>query len=335
MILGQSVCIYHNGNSRILEHYKQKFSHLKFSGNLAESLSYPDQGHMWEVCFADASRKNLAQAKKSGVYILRHISSQQDDQQNLLPECELFDYTRWLNHAVCDNLSFSDEIVCDFALDTISDGSTVIVTTGRTANTHLQKILTQTGMKTFENTKSLTDDFLSSSTAILLWRVDQWECLTSTWIAGQTEYKHSHQIANSDPLEFDFVVDKISINWINKEWVDLCCSVFDHALLYKYVLQRPIYSTTTEQIVSLNIQTDQQKLTYDKSKIIPDYEQSRSLYEQSEIAEILNMLYNQTKLHIKELDYEKTVLHGVRAIQGSLHPATARLEYCGIRRPWD
>jgi hypothetical protein len=114
--------------------------------------------------------------------------------------------------------------------------------------------------------------------------------------------------------DFNFIVPEISQEWLETDWVNMCCLVFDHALLYKYVLHRPIYSTTTEQIVSLNIQTGQQKLTYDKSKIIPDYEQSRLRYEQSDVAEILNMLYNQTQLHIKELDYEKTLLHGVRAI---------------------
>jgi hypothetical protein len=314
MILGQSICIYHNGNSRILEHYKQKFSHLHFAGNLSESLDYPAQGHLWEVCFADATRKNLAHAKKSGVYILRHISTQQDDQENLLPECELFGHAQWLNHAVCDNLSFSDEVVCDFVLDTIPDGSTVIVTTGRTANTYFQEILTQLEMKTFENSKSLTDDFLSSSLAVLLWRLDQWECLTSTWIANQTDYKYSHQIADSAPLKFDFTVPTISTDWIKKEWFDLCCSVLDHSILYKYVIQRPIYSATTERIIDLDTNTAQQKIVYDKSKIIPDYEQSRLRYEQSEIAEILNMLYNQTQHHIKEIDYEETLLHGIRAV---------------------
>ena len=167
---GQSICIYHNGNSKVLAHYKQKFSHLKFSGNLAESLAYPNQGHMWEVCFADATRTNLAQAKKSGVHILRHISSYQDDQQNLLSECESLDHSQWLNHAVNDNLSFSDDVVCDFVLETIPDGSTVIVTTGRAANTYFQEILKRTGMITFEHSKSLSDDFLSSSLAVLLWR---------------------------------------------------------------------------------------------------------------------------------------------------------------------
>lgn len=314
MISGQSICIYHNGNSRILEHYKQKFSHLHFAGNLIDSSVYPDQGHMWEVCFADATRKNLAHAKKSGVHILRHISSYQDDQQNLLPECESFDCDRWLNNVVSNHLSFANEVVSDVAYKSAINDSTVIVTTGRSANTFFQEILAKAGIVSFEHHRFLTNDFLFAKSAILFWRLDQWECLSSKWIADQTHYKYSHQTTQSVPGDFDFTVPEISQEWIRNEWFNTCCLVLDHALLYKYVLQRPIHSTTTEQIVALNIQTDQQKLTYDKSKIIPDYEQSKSLYEQSEIAEILNMLYNQTQLHIEELDYEKTILHGVRAI---------------------
>ena len=137
MIPGPSVCIYHNGNSRILEYYKQKFSHLHFAGNLADSTVYPDQGHMWEVCFADASRKNLVQVKKSGVHILRHISSYQDDQQHLLPESKKLDYNRWLNYAVSNNLSFADEIVSDFVYESTTTDSTVIVTSGRSAGSAL------------------------------------------------------------------------------------------------------------------------------------------------------------------------------------------------------
>lgn len=314
MIPGQSVCIYHNGNSRILEHYKQKFSQLHFAGNLAESSAYPDQGHLWEICFADAARKTLVHAKKSGVYILRHISSYEDDQQNLLPECESFDYNTWLNHVVSDNLSFADEVMSDFVLPSATNGSTAIVTTGRSANTYFQEILSKAGITSFEHDRYLTTNFLSSSNGILLWRLDQWECLASTWIASQTDFKYSHQTTQSGPQDFNFQVPEISLDWIKNDWFNAGCLVLDHALLYKYVLQRPIYSTTTEHIVSLNIQTDQQKLIYDKSKIIPDYEQSKLLYEQSEIAEILNMLYNQTQLHIEELDYEKTLLHGVRAV---------------------
>ena len=159
MIPGQSICIYHNGNSRILAYYKQKFSHLKFVGNLAESADYPAQGHMWEVCFADANRHNLFQAKKQGVYILRHVSDFQDDLQNLLPECESFEHADWLDHVVTRQLSFANHVVCDFVLESNSNNSTVIVTTGRTANTYFQEILTQAGMTTFENSKFLTNDF--------------------------------------------------------------------------------------------------------------------------------------------------------------------------------
>jgi hypothetical protein len=314
MISMQSVCIYHNGNSRILAHYKQKFSHLKFVGNLAESADYPAQGHMWEVCFADANRTNLFRAKKHGVYILRHVSDFQDDLQHLLPECQSFNHDTWLTHVVTNQLSFADHVVCDFVLKTQSNNSTVIVTTGRTANTYFQEILTRAGMTTFENSKFLTDDFLSSSIAVLLWRLDQWECLTSIWIAAQTDYKYSHQLAQSAPLKFDFNVDEIPVEWINTDWFNMCSVAFDHSLLYKYVLQKPIYSAVTERIVEFKTTTIQQKLNYDKSKIIPNHKQMQLAYEQSEIADILTMLYNQTQHHIKEINYEETLLHGVRAV---------------------
>jgi len=287
---------------------------LHFAGNLADSTAYPARGHMWEVCFADASRKNLVQAKKSGVHILRHISSYEDDQQHLLPESKKLDHNRWLNYAVSNNLSFADEVISDFVYESATTDSTVIVTSGRSANTYFQEILSKAGIASFEHSRFLTNNFLSSSSAILLWRLDQWECLSSKWIADQTHYQYSHQTTQTARGDFNFTVPEISQEWIETDWFNMCCLVLDHALLYKYVLQRPIYSTTTEYIVSLGIETQQKKITYNKSNIIPDYEQSKSLYEQSEIAEILNMLYNQTQLHIEELDYEKTLLHGVRAV---------------------
>ena len=74
MFLDQSVCIFHNGNSRIIELYKQKFKNLKFLQNwtLAGNNS-PRRGAWWEISPADITNEILLDIKSRGIKIIRHI----------------------------------------------------------------------------------------------------------------------------------------------------------------------------------------------------------------------------------------------------------------------
>lgn len=292
----QSVCLYHNGNSRILQQYKTQFLHLQFCGNWAETTEHPATGCFWEICHADATTENLMRATTSGVYVLRHISTYQDDLENLLPECRNFEYSDWLTHVVTNNLCFADQVVSDLLLKSSINPCTVIITTGRTANTHLQEVYKSHGGIAFEGPKSITDDLLLAHDAVLLWRQDQWQCLTSIWIAEQTFYKKAHQLAGKPLIHFD-VVEPIDINWICTNWMNQCKITLDQALLSKYVCNRPTSYTTTSEITK-KFSSVQIPLPYDKRQLIPNYEQVESWYTQSTIASLLNLLYIKVTTHL-------------------------------------
>jgi len=295
---GHSICLFHNGNNRILKKYQNQFSDLKFSGNWAEAKEKPKHGCLWEICFADATRENLQSAADNGIFIFRHISDYQDDVDNRLNECEPYDYDFWLNFVVSQNLSFSNLVVSDVKINNTNiDDVTAIITTGRTANMHLQQILKSQDTNSFEYSKTIDLCLLNSNSAVFLWRCNQWECLTSTWIAQETEYTKSHQFAGKPTMLFSEPVSDISYEWINTDWYNMCCSVLDHAMFYQYVCQRPISWTTTEHIVN-KYKTTQTKLNYNKSNLIGNYFDAEQHYKNSEVANTLNFLYNNVVNHI-------------------------------------
>ena len=283
MIKNLSICLYHNGNSRILDYYKDKFSNLIFSGNWAEAADKPNIGHLWEICFADATQQNMIDARSRGIFILRHISTYNDDLANRVSEASEFRYIDWLNHAVSHNLCFADKVVSDLYIPAtrVSD-DTAIITTGRSANTHLQLALSDHGIKSFEYLKIIDQRFLDAKSAVLLWRENHWDCMTSIWIAQQINSCY-HQTQDQKLEIPKFTVDQIDTEWIAGDWATICQTVFDHAMLFKYVCQRSIFSMTTENIVG-KFQTQQKKIIYDKEKIINNYAQSLAQYQQSQVA---------------------------------------------------
>jgi hypothetical protein len=302
MINDSSICLYHNGNSRVVDYYKEKFSNLKFSGNWSEATEKSSTGQLWEICFADATRNNMLAACQQQINIIRHISTYDDDTKNKLPEAGEFDYQDWLTHVVANNLSFADTVISDFYLQSHTNDEIAIVTTGRTANTHLQLVLHDRGQQSFEYKKLLDQRLLESKSALLLWRKDQWECLASTWIAMQTDYNYSHQLLGQSLVSIDFTVKEIDKQWINASWSNLCQSVLDHSMFIKYVCQKPIHLVTTENIVA-QFQSKQQKINYNKEKIIDNYDQTMRYYSQSLVAELLELLYNKVQKHISVTNY--------------------------------
>lgn len=295
MIDAPSICLYHNGNSRILDYYKEKFSNLKFSGNWAEATEKAPTGQLWEICFADATHHNMLDACRRQIGIVRHISTYDDDDKHRLPEAKEFNYQDWLRYVVANNLSFADSVVSDFCLQSHTNDEIAIVTTGRTANDHLQLLLQGLGQQSFEYKKIIDQRLLESKSALLLWREDQWECLTSTWISAQTN-NFRHQLLGQPLLSIDFTTKEIDKQWINNDWRNICQSVLDNSMLVKYVCQKPIHLITTENIVQF--QSEQQKINYNKEKIIDNYGQTMGYYSQSLVAELLELLYNKVQKHI-------------------------------------
>lgn len=301
----QSVCIFHNGNQRILEHYKALYSDLNFVGNLSESVTWPSHNSLWEVCFADASIELLYRAKSAGIKILRHVSTYQDDLDNRLPECGKFDYDQWLQHVVCNLISLADQIVCDWTLPSKTVNETVIITTGRTANTHLQRAMLIKGAKFYECSKKYDHNFFAASAAVLLWRLDQFACLTSNWIAAETKYRYAHQLTHGASHSFS-TVNPITTEWVHNEWVNSCKLVLDQAMTSKYLMQRSTVRTTTEQIIHKLI-SNHTKLGYNKNQVIPNYREIEQYYIGSEVEKMLHYLYNNVCEHIPEWNLDLCV----------------------------
>lgn len=297
MMSSQSVCLYHNGNSRVIELYRNQFANLKFCGNWAEADNRPATGCLWEVCFADATADNLLLASVTGVKIVRHISTYQDDMNYLLPECERFDYDQWINHAVTDNLCFANEVISELHVTYPTQDKTVIITTGRTANTHLQEVYKSSSKIAFESSNRLDSDFFAAKDSVLLWRLNQWACLTSTWIAQQTEYSKSHQLLHRPDLVFTDPVAPIDLNWVNTNWFNLCRITLDQAMLSKYVCGRPTSHTTTE-FVTTNFETVQKSIPYSKQDLIPNYDEIQQWYQDSKVVKNLTTAYNNVVQHL-------------------------------------
>jgi hypothetical protein len=289
--------LYHNGNSQVIALYRNQFANLKFCGNWAEANERPATGCLWEVCFADATVDNLLLAADRGVKIIRHISTYQDDMNHLLSECERFEYNQWINHAVTDNLCFANVVVSEFQVALPAQDSTVIVTTGRTANTHLQEVYKNKGKVVFESSKRLDSEFFMAKDSVLLWRLDQWACLTSTWIAQQTGYTKSHQLEHRPALSFDHPVLPLDLDWVNSTWKNLCKITLDQAILSKYVCNRPTSYTTTE-FVTANFKTVQKPIPYSKQNLIPNYDEMFQWYNHAPLAKHLTTMYNNVITHL-------------------------------------
>jgi hypothetical protein len=293
-----SVCIFHNGNRRIVEFYKNKFSYLQFHGNWAESAKYHIKPGLYEICHADASTENLQQARELGVRIVRHISTHADDLANLLPECHPYDQVTWLNNAVVNNLCFSDEIVCDFVLPTNSVAECVIITTGRTASSHLEQAWKAQGKKSFEHTRRIDQRFLNAESSVLNWREDQWECASSLWIMIASN-RVLHNVKGSPLDNYDFQVPAITQTWIDNDWTNMSKLVLDHSLFFKYVLKKSVLIMPTEYVIE-HYQSPHGKMSYEKNKIIQEYNESMSKYNSSNTRHLFNTLYNNTIRLLKD-----------------------------------
>jgi hypothetical protein len=296
MILPPSVCIYHNGNSRVIDFYKEKYNALlEFSGNWASSAQDATRGRLYEMCYADANWDTLIKLRKYRIRVVRHVSSYQDDQEHVLPECEQFDQNTWLTNVVLNNLCFADEIHTDFVHPSTTNTERAIITTGRTANTHVIDYLAKNkDVTAFECSKSLDQQLIDAGSASLLWRKDKWACLTSIWIARFNGFHH--KLVGQDAPVYT-AVPPIDEAWIESEWRNLCLSVFDRSLFFKYILAKPLDLITTEYVIE-TYTSMHEKLPYDKAELIPSYAESQFKYLESDVNLGMDLLYRNVRNHI-------------------------------------
>lgn len=285
-----SICLYHNGNRRIIEYYKKKLSNLTFCGNWVEEQHPSLHGKLWEICYADVTRDNLLKANQLGIKVLRHVSNFDDDQKNLIQECCPMSYSNWLNHVVSSNLIFCDDIVSDLNFDARTNNKTIIITTGRTANSHFQCVLESVGQSAFECSKVIDRNLLESQSAVLMWREDHWSAMASIWLATNTN-RWTHNINNISTSTINQIVSEISQEWIKIDWTNMCQTVLDSAYFFKFILKRPISLMTTERSI-VEFTSPHSKLTYDKSKLIENYNQTKQQYQNSDTCRLIDIMYN-------------------------------------------
>ena len=270
---------------------------MHFYGNWSEYSENNVKPGLYEICYADASIKNLQQAQDLGVQIVRHISTHVDDLANLLPECQPYDHFTWLNNAVVNNLCFSDEITCDFVLPTESVKECAIITTGRTACTHLEDAWREQGKESFEYKKCINQQFLNAESAVLNWREDQWGCATSMWIM-LTSNRILHNVAGTIN-DYNFRVPAIPQAWIDNDWTNMSKIVLDHSLFFKYVLKKSVSIMSTEYVID-HYQSLHGKIPYEKNKIVQEHDASMSKYNSSNTRHLLDMLYTNTVRLLKD-----------------------------------
>jgi hypothetical protein len=295
----QSVCIFHNGNSKVLEYYKEKYKHLEFCGNGAVSATLNDTNCLYEISFADATPYVLYTIKQKNIKILRHLSEYANDQANLLPECCSMPYKEWTEHIAINLISFADKIVVDTTFDVDSTNQVVLLTTGRTASKHVEEHLRSQGIESYEVKKPIQLESCSNAgSAILLWRENQWENAVSHWISAQTGLwtHNSDQQNNVDWTKI--TLGNIPNEWFDVSWFNQTQQVFDYAIFFKYVLSKDVKLLTTEQAIS-KFASSHRKINYNKKDIISDYYTSLQHYNNSLPKEITDYLYQTIQQKIK------------------------------------
>jgi hypothetical protein len=295
MITG-SVLLYHNGNQRIIDFFQQQFRYHTYQGNWSEHVNNPKHHSLYEICIADATDSNLQHARNLGIRILRYITCYNDDQTNSVSELKYQDYQQWLTNVVCKNLCFADIVESDSGIiidDKSSQNHGIIITTGRTANTHLQMI--DQSINLIEYQRNIGQDLISARQAILLWRLDQWQCLTSSWILqfhGQPIHQFNGKIRGSIKS-----AGNIPRSWVDYDWKNVCQLVLDTALFFRYIIRKPVYHMTTEDIIS-RFQSHSEKIRYSKKNLIPNFDEIKSYYDNSDTKKLITLCYNNTLKHI-------------------------------------
>tara|TARA_R110000868_G_C10755344_1_gene753516 strand:- start:35 stop:907 length:873 start_codon:yes stop_codon:yes gene_type:complete len=281
----KSVCLYHNGNSRVVELYKEKYKHLDFAGNYA--CNELRDNALYEICIADASNKLLLDMKYHGVRIIRHISTSKDDSAHKMDELEHVVYP----DLILNNLCFSDEIHCDYVLDSDNVDETVIITTGRTANSNLVDNLKQKGQIAWEDEKIINSRLCNSKHAILLWRCDVWEVCTSIAISYSNGFLHNTDITPRPVFDTSFNID---MDWIDVTFWNNCRLTLDRALYYHVLMQKPVKCMTTEEMLPTT-PSRFKKINYNKQQLILNYTQAHKHFIDTKFDKNIIMLYNNTK----------------------------------------
>jgi len=282
-----TICLFHNGNNRIIDSYKNEYSNLDFVGNWA-CHNYRDNS-LYEISNCDATVENLFELRSRGVKIIRHITTLEDDIKHKIDELESLE--NWHHDVVCHNLCFADTIKTDY-VDRIEPevNETALITTGRAASKHLRLYLGSMGIMSYEGGKLLDNRLRQTHDSILLWREDLWELLCSMALSFANGFKHNIEDKPHPEYNQSVILD---LDWINRDIWNMCQNTLDIALYYKYIIQKPIVLATTENIVR-QYKSKSHKIVYQKDKLILNYEQMRAWFEDTNFEHNMNMLYNNT-----------------------------------------
>jgi hypothetical protein len=174
----------------------------------------------------------------------------------------------------------------------------VIITTGRTASSHLEQAWKAQGKKSFEHTRRIDQRFLNAESSVLNWREDQWECASSLWIMIASN-RVLHNVKGNPLDNYDFQVPAITQTWIDNDWTNMSKLVLDHSLFFKYVLKKSVLIMPTEYVIE-HYQSPHGKMSYEKNKIIQEYNESMSKYNSSNTRHLFNTLYNNTIRLLKD-----------------------------------
>lgn len=283
-----AVCVFHNGNSRVIDDYKKKYSELQFAGNWA--CNEYNTGSLYEISNADATKENLFDMRSRGVKIIRHVSTREDDLLYRVEELDPGVFDDWHKSLVITNLCFADSIITEFT-DSIDSEvqETTIITTGRTASTHFEEHLFNKGIQSYEGGKVVDTRLRKSQDSILLWRKDIWEVLTSIIISESNGFQHSNQ-GTTDPVYNK--ITSIDFDWIKYNFWNMCQNVLDNSLYYKFIIKKPIVATTTEDVIKY--QTTSKKISYQKNNLISNFDRAHKYFDEINFENKMNILYNNT-----------------------------------------
>jgi len=286
-----SICVFHNGNTRVLDYYKEKFSELNFVGNLACNPLI--ENSLYEISYADATLDVLLEARNHNVKIIRHISDYCNDCKNQMSECNIPDYQSWLENIVSRYLCVCDAVISNLSFEIKNNNKHVVITTGRTANTHYCLHLRKNyGIDAVENNKVIDSLLLESESATFLFREDHWQSAASTWIAKYNGFSHTYNgISTVSNFTKTPAIDK---NWLCNNWLNICLSSFDHSVFYKHVLKKHMFDPETTENVIEKYQTASSKNSYKKDELIDRYHNTKHWYKNN-LAGKIDYLYNNTK----------------------------------------
>jgi hypothetical protein len=111
-------------------------------------------------------------------------------------------------------------------------------------------------------------------------------------------------------------VPAIDNDWIENEWRNLCLGVFNRSLFFKYVLAKFVEIINTEGVIE-TCTSMYEKIPYDKSALIPNYNESQDRYLESDVNLGIDLLYRNVRNHIERgrlINLERPIVQAISTL---------------------